>query len=103
MLKRHVFVCVQNRPIGHPRGSCQSKGSRSVYETFANEFTRRDIWTDFRLSITGCLGPCAHGASVVVYPEGILYGAVGVTDVSTIIDEHLLANRPVERLTVGSW
>jgi len=103
MQKRHVFVCVQNRPVGHPRGSCQSKGSRLVYEAFAEEFTRREIWSDFRLSTSGCLGPCAHGASVLVYPEGILYGQVGPSDVSAIIEEHLIDDRPLVRLAVESW
>ena len=103
MLKKHVFVCVQNRPVGHPRGSCQSKGSRLVYEAFAAELTRPELWGDLRLSVTGRLGPCAHGASVVVYPDGVLYGQVDPSDVSAIVEEHLLANRPVTRLAVNSW
>jgi hypothetical protein len=24
--KKHVFVCAQQRPPGHPRGSCAAKG-----------------------------------------------------------------------------
>jgi (2Fe-2S) ferredoxin len=103
MPKKHIFVCVQNRPVGHPRGSCQSKGSPLVYQTFVNEFTRLAIWSEFRLSSTGCLGPCTHGASVLVYPEGVLYGHVTAADVPAIVHDHLLGDKPIERLAVAGW
>jgi (2Fe-2S) ferredoxin len=101
--KKHIFVCVQNRPVGHPRSSCQAKGSPLIYQAFVQEFTRLAIWDEFRLSSTGCLGPCAHGASVVVYPDGVLYGHVTAEDVPIIVQDHLLADRPVQRLAVEAW
>ena len=101
--KKHVFVCVQNRPAGHPRGACQTKGGPRVYQAFVDEFNRRGIWQDYRLTNTGCLGPCEHGASVVVYPDGVMYQEVTTRDVPTIIDEHLLLGAPVERLAMPSW
>lgn len=103
MSKKHIFVCVQNRPVGHPRGSCQSKSSVPIYRTFVEEFTKRALWDSFRLTRTSCLGPCSHGPSVLVYPEGVLYGHLSPSDVPTIIDEHLLAEQPVERLAVADW
>lgn len=103
MSKRHVFVCVQNRPAGHPRGSCQSKSSTNLYQEFSDEFTRRDIWGQVRLTLTGCLGPCAHGPSVLVYPDGVLYGGVGMEDVAPIVEEHLVQGQPVSRLAITDW
>ncbi|HET9953570.1 MAG TPA: (2Fe-2S) ferredoxin domain-containing protein [Polyangiaceae bacterium] len=103
LTKKHVFVCVQNRPAGHPRGSCQSKGSPSLYQAFSDEFTRRALWNDYRLTLTNCLGPCENGPSVLVYPEGVLYGHVGAEDVAPIVDQHLIAGSPVERLAVADW
>lgn len=103
MPKKHVFVCLQNRPAGHPRGSCQSKSSASLYQAFSDEFTRRSVWGDFRLSLTGCLGPCEHGPSVLVYPEGILYGHVEAADVAPIVQQHLIEGRPLSRLAVSDW
>lgn len=40
------------------------------------------------------------GASVLVYPEGVMYGKVNAADVKEIIDQHLLGDTPVERLKV---
>ena len=98
---KHVFVCVQNRPQGHPRGSCGQKGCADVYQTFMNEFQNRNLWSRFALTNTGCLGPCNLGPSVLVYPEGVMYGGVSKADVATIFDEHLQNDQPVERLQVS--
>jgi (2Fe-2S) ferredoxin len=46
----------------------------------------------------GCIGPCGQGPNVLVYPEGVFYSAVTKEDVTAIFDEHLLGDRPVERL-----
>ncbi len=37
---------------------------------------------------------------MVVYPEGIWYRYVDQSDVDEIIEEHLLNDRPVERLRI---
>jgi (2Fe-2S) ferredoxin len=37
---------------------------------------------------------------VVVYPEGIFYGKVQLSDVEEIVKEHLENNRIVERLVM---
>lgn len=96
--KKHILVCTQGRPAGHPRGSCQEKGCMDVFNTFMSEFQKRNLFQEYLLTNTGCLGPCTLGASVLVYPEGIMYGGVKAADVGTIIDEHLLFDQPVERL-----
>ncbi len=97
--KKHVLVCVQGRPAGHPRSSCQEKGCAAVWQAFSDAFTARNLWTsDFQLTNTGCLGPCQLGPSVLVYPEGILYSGVKPKDVGEIIDQHLMLDQPVARL-----
>jgi (2Fe-2S) ferredoxin len=40
---------------------------------------------------------------VVVYPDGVLYGHVTAEDVPIIVQDHLLADRPVQRLAVEAW
>lgn len=97
--KKHVLVCVQGRPPGHPRGSCQEKGCNAVYQKFSEEFQNRNLWASgYLLTNTGCLGPCHLGPTVLVYPEGIMYTSVKPEDVAVLIDEHLMFDQPVERL-----
>ena len=96
--EKHVFICTQNRPAGHPRGSCAASGCGDVINEFMNEIQSRNLFEKIALTNTGCLGPCGIGPSVLVYPEGILYAKVKKSDVKTIIDQHLLGNEPVTEL-----
>ena len=98
--EKHVFVCSQSRLAGHPRGSCGQRGCREVVDEFTKQWQQRQCFTQVAVTPTGCLGPCNMGPSVLVYPEGIMYGNVTVADVSEIFEEHLLGGRPVERLIV---
>ncbi|MDY6812332.1 MAG: (2Fe-2S) ferredoxin domain-containing protein [Pseudomonadota bacterium] len=95
---KHVFVCVQSRPPGHPKGACGGRGSPALVQAFADELNRRGLWDRIALTGTGCLGPCGGGPNVLVYPEGLLYHGVQAADVPTLVSEHLLADRPVARL-----
>ncbi|WP_347987932.1 (2Fe-2S) ferredoxin domain-containing protein [Methylomonas sp. AM2-LC] len=97
---KHVFVCTQNRPEGHPRGSCASSGCAEVMNEFMNEIQNRNLFEQIALTNTGCMGPCMLGPSVLIYPDGVMYGRVSKADVKTIIDEHLLGNKPVTALQV---
>ena len=99
--EKHVFVCVQNRPALHPRGSCVSKGAPAVYEAFAKQFEQEGLFGRFALTSTGCLGPCMKGATVMVYPEGVMYAQLKPEDVSTIIEEHLKGGEPVKELLIS--
>lgn len=94
----HVFVCTQGRPPGHPRGSCAEKNTGEVMEEFLWQVQSRNLFGKIQVTATGCLGPCPMGGTVLVYPEGVMYGQVGKADVAAIIDEHLLGGKPVERL-----
>ncbi|MEZ5588894.1 MAG: (2Fe-2S) ferredoxin domain-containing protein [Sedimenticolaceae bacterium] len=95
---KHVFVCVQNRPMGHPRPSCSHKSAGEVAEEFYWQLQQRQLFDKVQVSTTSCLGPCSEGPSVLVYPEGIMSGQQD--DVAAIFDEHLINDQPVDRLRV---
>ncbi len=99
--EKHVFVCVQNRPMGHPRPSCGQKNCAEVAEEFYAQLQARQCFEKIQVTTSGCLGPCTEGPSVLVYPEGVMYGGVSKADVAAIFDEHLLNDQPVERLQVS--
>jgi (2Fe-2S) ferredoxin len=70
---------------------------------FLGEIQKRNLFDKIAVTNTGCLGPCGFGASVLVYPEGVMYGKVSKKDVVAIIEEHLLGGQPVERLKVPDF
>ena len=96
--ERHIFVCTNRRPDGHPKGCCALKGSEEIHGLFKAELARRGLKGQVRANSAGCLDACEYGVSVVVYPEGVWYGGVRPEDVPEIIEQHLVGGRPVERL-----
>lgn len=98
--QKHVFICTQNRPAGHPRGSCGEKGCAEVANEFIQQWMKRQCFDTVAVATTSCLGPCGMGPSVLVYPEGVMYGGVSKDDVAEIFDKHLLGGEVVERLRV---
>lgn len=94
----HVFICAHEREPDSPKGDCASKGALDLVGAFKQALRERGLAVSIRAQKSGCLDLCAQGPTVVVYPEGVFYARVGLDDVATIIDEHLVGGRPVERL-----
>lgn len=103
--QKHVFVCSQQRPPNHPRGSCGQKGCNEVLQTFWAELQQRNAFETIAVTYSGCLGPCDSGPNVLVYPDGVMYGGVTKDDVAEIFDAHLVGGEPVVRLKLpdGVW
>lgn len=95
---RHVFVCINERAAGNPKGCCKSKGGVDVRDQLKAELTKRGLSKTIRANNAGCLDQCEHGVTVVVYPEQVWYGGVTVADIQEIVEEHLIHGRVVERL-----
>ena len=98
---KHIFICENKRPEGHPRGCCEEKGSIEIHEHFKARLKELGLNADVRANSAGCLDACEFGVSVVVYPEQIWYGAVKKDDVEEIIRSHILNDIPVERLRIN--
>jgi (2Fe-2S) ferredoxin len=67
---------------------------------FMNEIQARNLFEKIALTNTGCMGPCGMGPSVLIYPEGVMYGKLKKDDVKIIIEQHLLGGEPVASLMV---
>ncbi len=77
-----------------------SSGCAEIMNEFMNEIQARNLFEKIALTNTGCMGPCMMGPSVLVYPEGVMYGKLKKDDVLTIIEQHLLGGEPVAELMV---
>jgi len=96
--EKHIFVCCNQRPEGHPRGCCDPEGKAELQWIFKQKLAARGLKHKVRANKSGCLDQCEHGPNLVVYPEGVWYGRVTAADVDEIIDSHIIGGRPVERL-----
>lgn len=98
--EKHIFICENQRPAGHPRGCCKDKGAGEVKELFKKRLKELGLNSSIRANTAGCLDACEYGVTVVVYPEQIWYGGVKTDDVEEIIQSHILNNKPVGRLFI---
>ena len=100
-LERHVFVCENLRDPGDARGCCASKGAAEVRSRLRVLAKDAGLKGRVRINSAGCLDQCAHGVTIVVYPEGVWYGAVTADDVDDIFRNHVLGGQLVERLRLA--
>jgi (2Fe-2S) ferredoxin len=70
----------------------------ALVDAFKEELKDRNLLTEIRAQKTGCLDTCGMGPSVVVYPEGVWYGNVQLSDIKEIVESHLINDQPVDRL-----
>jgi len=98
--EKHIFICENKRPEGHPRGCCADKNSPEIKELFKKRIKELGLNTVVRANSAGCLDACEYGVTIVIYPEQIWYGKVTINDVEEIIQEHIVKNSPVERLKI---
>ena len=97
--KKHVFICTNQKDA--PKKCCGDERGAALVDAFKNSMKEKGLLPAMRAQKTGCLDVCAFGPAVMVYPEGIMYGNVQLSDVEEIIESHLMNDQPVERLVIA--
>jgi (2Fe-2S) ferredoxin len=97
--RKHLFCCTNQRPAGHEKGCCASKGSEKLRNYMKNRAKELGI-EGIRINGTGCLDRCAEGPTVVIYPEGVWYSPKNEADCEEILTTHLRDGKIVERLKI---
>ena len=102
MLKfdKHIFICTNQRAPGSEKLSCGEAHGMEIVDAFKKKLKAKDLPIKVRAQRAGCLDVCNYGQTLVVYPEGIFYVGVELSDVDEIIEEHIINNRPVKRLVL---
>lgn len=99
--EKHVFICNNSRPAGHPRSCCFDKGSKELIDEFKKKVAAAGLNKKIRVNLSGCLDACEQGIAMVVYPEQVWYGKIKLENIDEIIQSHLINDKPVERLELS--
>ena len=102
MLKfnKHIFICTNQRAAGAEKLSCGEEHGMEIVGAFKKKLKEKKLSIKVRAQKAGCLDICSYGQTVAVYPDGVFYVGVKMSDVDEIIEEHLVNNRPVQRLVL---
>lgn len=77
---------------------CIAGGSLKLKHALDGELRKRGVQNEINVVLTGCNGFCAEGPVMTVLPDDIFYEKVTVADVPTVVEEHFIKGRPVQRL-----
>ena len=92
--RSHIMVCAGT--------GCSSSHSLDIIAEFNRLITLHQLQERISIVKCGCLGLCARGPVVIIYPENCLYQMVQVSDVAEIVERHLIDGQPVQRIFGGN-
>lgn len=99
--QRHLFFCTNHREGGR-KPSCENCAATKMRAYAKARVKKLGLAGPggVRINSAGCLDRCEEGPVLVVYPEGTWYTYVDKEDIDELIDQHIVAGRPVPRLMI---
>lgn len=99
--KRYLFVCVNRRPDGVPKGSCAVRGAEEIHALLKQGLKDAGLAEhEVRACTSSCLDVCWAGPAIAVLPDGYFYGRVTKEDVPELVEAFGRDER-VERLVLA--
>ena len=90
--QRHLFLCIGP-------DCCESREGERLWETVKQRV--KETGLSAMRTKAGCFRICTGGPWLVVYPEGMWYGALTPERFERILDQHLLGGEPVREWLVA--
>jgi (2Fe-2S) ferredoxin len=96
--ERHIFFCLNERK--NNEACCAQQGAQAAFDHCKSKIKQLGLAgpAQVRVNKAGCLDRCSAGPVAVVYPEGVWYSYVDLSDIDEIVESHLQNGQVVERL-----
>lgn len=79
----HIFVCTNDR--GGNSKSCSDNNSQLIKEKLKDMVNDKGWKGKIRISTSGCMGLCAKGPNVMLYPQKRWFSEVSPDDLDEIV------------------
>ncbi|MDN5341861.1 4Fe-4S binding protein [Oceanotoga sp. DSM 15011] len=77
---------------------CTSSGSNDILDHFNRVLKEKNLQDEVQVVRTGCFGFCEQGPIVKFLPDNTFYVKVEDKDVETLVEEHIIKGRKVQKL-----
>lgn len=96
--KHHLMFCTNQR--AENARCCARHGAEDLCAYAKQQLKNHGIHKPgaVRVSKAGCLGRCALGPTLVIYPEGVWYTYKDEHDIDEIIEQHVIGGHLVRHL-----
>src|SRR5438445_13293772 len=93
--RKHVFICLNERPPESEKGDCTRKGSPELLKKFKAALRARGLDEEIRANKAGCLDNCENGCSAAVYPYAVWSGHATDADSGESVEKPLVQGAAV--------
>lgn len=85
--QRQIFVCTHN--ANGEKESCGDHHGEEVFHQLREIAKARKLHPMIRVAQAKCLGQCATGVNMMIYPENIWIKDVRTSDVQSLADQYI--------------
>lgn len=85
--KRQIFVCTNN--ANGEKASCGDHQGEVVFRQLREIAKERKLHPMIRVAQAKCLGQCATGVNIMIYPENIWHSGVNLQDIAVIAEKYI--------------
>ena len=86
--QKQIFICTNDNKGEKP--SCADHQGETVFKELRRIAKDRGLHPQIRVAQAKCLGQCAQGVNIMVFPEGTWHTEVRVEDIEKIAEKYLL-------------
>lgn len=85
--EKQIFVCTNDRQKESP--SCGDQEGEVIFKELRRIAKERGLHPRIRVAQAKCLGQCAKGANIMIYPDEVWYSGVTIDHINEIADKYL--------------
>ncbi len=85
--KRQIFVCVHN--ANGEKASCGDHQGEEVFRQLREIAKERKLHPMIRVAQAKCLGQCATGVNIMIYPENVWHSQVRKEDIPDLAQKYI--------------